>query len=123
MDHVPAGLLMFWLIVSSICFLLSLVLNAVLIVVAIKAWGKINPVVDDVKKLVANVSQKADSITTTAKSTVDNIQNKTTSILGSAEDASGEVARKVAAASTAITAIFVATKIVGAIRGMQQQKK
>jgi hypothetical protein len=53
------------------------------------------------------------------KSTVDNIQTKTTSILGSAESASAEVTKKVSAASAAITAIFVVTRLVGAIRGMQ----
>ena len=119
MDQVPPGLIMFWVIVSGICFLLSLVLNAVLIFVALKAWGKIGPLVDEAQKLVHNVGDKATSITTTAKSTVDNIHNKTTHILGSAEEASAEVARKVSAASAAITAIFVVTRVVGALRGMQ----
>lgn len=120
MDQVPAGLIMFWVIVSGLCFLFTLILNAVLIFVALKAWGKIGPLVEDVQKVVHNVGDKATSITTTAKSTVDNIHNKTTQILGSAEDASAEVARKVSAASAAITAIFVVTRVVGALRGMQQ---
>jgi hypothetical protein len=119
MDQLPSGLIYFWVVVSAISFLLSLILNAVLIFVAIKVWGQVGPLVKDVKELVQNVGQKATSITTTAKSTVDNIHNKTTHILGSAEEASGEVARKVSAASAAITAIFVVTRIVGALRGMQ----
>jgi hypothetical protein len=121
MDQIPAGLIMFWVIVSGLCFLLSLILNAVLIFLALKAWGQIGPLVKDARDLVHNVGEKATSITTTAKSTVDNISTKTTHILGSAEDASAEVARKVSAASAAITAIFVVTRIVGALRGMQAQ--
>ena len=122
MDQLSPGLVNFWVIVSGICFLLSLILNLVLIVVAILAWKKIGPLVSDVRTLVHNVSDKATSITTTAKSAVDNIHSKTTHILGSAEEASVEVARRVSAASTAITAIFVAAKIVGTIRGMQHQQ-
>jgi hypothetical protein len=119
MDQVSPGLINSWVVVSGLCFLFSLVLNVVLIIVAIMAWKKIGPLVGDVQKLVTNVGEKANNITTTAKSTVDNIHNKTTHILGSAEEASAEVARKVSAASAAITAIFVVTRIVGALRGMQ----
>jgi hypothetical protein len=122
MDVSP-GWITAWIIVSGLAFLFSLILNVVLIFVALKAWGQIGPLVKDVQGVVKTVGEKANSITTTAKSTVDNISSKTTHILGSAEDASAEVARKVSAASAAITAIFVVTRVVGALRGMQAAKK
>lgn len=108
-----------WVWISGITFALSLVLNIVLIVAVVMTLKTVLPMVNDVKAKVNDITTKVDGITTNVKSTVDNIHVKTTRILGSAEEASAEVTRKVSAASAAITAIFVVTRLVGAIRGMQ----
>ena len=108
-----------WMWLSGATFLLSIVLNLVLIVAIVQVLRTVLPMVKDVKAQVQSITTKVDGITTNVKSTVDNIHIKTTHILGSAEEASAEVTRKVSAASAAITAIFVVTRLVGAIRGMQ----
>jgi len=108
-----------WVWMSGITFGLSLILNIVLIVAVVMVLKTVLPMVNDVKAKVNDITTKVDGITTNVKSTVDNIHVKTTRILGSAEEASAEVTRKVSAASAAITAIFVVTRLVGAIRGMQ----
>jgi hypothetical protein len=100
--------------------LFSLLLNAALLYVII---SKVLPLITDVSKQVHTIGQKVTDITTTAKSTVDTIQGKTVHILGSAEEASVEVAKKVSAASAAITAIYVVTRLVGALRGMHQAQQ
>jgi len=109
-----------WVWLSGATFLLSTVLNIVLIVAIIQVLRTVLPMVKEVKSQVQSITTKVDGITTNVKSTVDNIHVKTTQILGSAEEASAEVTRKVSAASAAITAIFVVTRLVGAVRGMHQ---
>lgn len=109
-----------WIWVSGATFVLSLVLNVVLIVAVVMVLKTVLPLVKDVKGKVDSITTKVDGIATNVKSTVDTVHTKTTQILGSAEEASAEVTKKVSAASAAITAIFVVTRLVGAIRGMQQ---
>ncbi len=112
-----------WIWVSGTTFALSIVLNIVLIVAVIKVVTTVLPLVNELKTQIHTITTKVDGITTNVKSTVDNIQVKTTAILGSAEEASAEVTKKVGAASAAITAIFVVTRLVGALRGMQQHER
>jgi hypothetical protein len=118
MTDVPAWLIYSWIVISGLCFLFSLLLNGVLLYVVIT---KVLPLITDVSKQVSTIGQKVTDITTSAKTTVDTIQGKTVHILGSAEEASVEVAKKVSAASAAITAIYVVTRLVGALRSMHQQ--
>jgi predicted PurR-regulated permease PerM len=122
MNDAPGWLVNTWLVVSTITFVLSLVLNFVLIFVALKLWGKVGPLLDDLRKEIKVISDKVNGITTSAKTTVDTVSARTSQIMGSAEEASSNVASKVSAASAAITAIFVVTRIVGALRGMNADK-
>src|SRR5438067_10952057 len=108
-----------WIWLSGTTFALSIVLNLILIFAMIKVITTVLPLVNDLKAQIHTITTKVDGITTNVKSTVDNIQVKTTAILGSAEEASSEVTRKVGAASAAITAISVVTRLVGALRGMK----
>jgi len=109
-----------WLWISGLSFGFSLILNIVLIIAVWKVISTVLPLVNDLKTQITTITTKVDGIATNVKSTVDNIHTKTTAILGTAETASAEVTKKVSAASAAITAIFVVTRLVGAIKGMQQ---
>jgi citrate synthase len=110
-----------WVWASGVTFILSIVLNLVLMLAVYLVLKAVLPLVNDVKTKVDTITTKVDGIATNVKSTVDTVHSKTTQILGSAEEASAEVTRKVGAASAAITAIFVVTRLVGALRGMQQE--
>ncbi len=107
-----------WLWVSGLCFAFSLLANLVLILVMIMLYAKIGPLIKEVREKVQTIGGKATDIATTAQTTVQTVHNKTTQIMGATESASAEVTRKISAAGAAITAIFVATRIVGVVRGM-----
>jgi hypothetical protein len=120
MSNIPDWMGTTWVVVSGLAFLFSLLLNLALVYVVL---AKVVPLLTQLQHQVKTVGDKAGSITTTAKATVDNIHSKTTQILGGAEEASAEVVRKVSAASAALTAVFVVARLVGAIRGMQAQNQ
>lgn len=109
-----------WIGWTGAAFIVSLVMNVAVIISVGVLVLKILPLISMLQREIKSVSGKVDSITTNVKDTVDNIHSKTTQILGTAEEASAEVTRKVSAASAAITAIFIVTRLVGAVRGMQQ---
>src|SRR5512141_3241841 len=107
-----------WLWVSGICFGLSIVANIVFVLVLFMIYSKIGPLIKEVREKVQTIGTKATDIASTAQTTVQTVHNKATQIMGATEAASGEVTRKISAAGAAITAIFVATRIIGAVRGM-----
>ena len=112
-----------WLWVSGICFGMSILTNLVLIGVAIAAWGKIGPLISDLRGQIKQLSDKVNAITSTAKSTVDIVHSRTEKILGGAEEASSTVSQKIGAASTALTTVFVAMRIVGFVRGLAKEER
>lgn len=112
-----------WLIVSALFFIASFLLNVALIVGGWIAWKRIGPVLEELKGQVQRVGEKTEAIATTAKSTMDNVQRKTVQILGAAEESSARVTQKIGAASTALTALFVAARIIGFMRGMARNPR
>ena len=120
MNDVPSGLWEAWIVISGLCFFLILIVAAVLLWVILK---KVLPVLDDVQKKMQSLNDKVDGITTTAKSTVDTIHAKTTSILGHAEDASIDVAKRVGSASAAISMLIIGVKLYTAIKSMRTGDK
>ena len=120
MNDVPSGLWIAWLVISGVCFLLMLIVSAVLLWVILK---KIVPALNDVQKKVQIVNDKVDGITTTAKNTVDAIHTKTTSIIGHAEAASADVAKRVGSASAAISLLLIGMKLYSAVKGMRSHDK
>ncbi|MEP6754465.1 MAG: hypothetical protein ABJA67_03105 [Chthonomonadales bacterium] len=119
MNDVPSWLWITWLIISSLSFLIMLVVGIALLFVIVK---KVLPALDDVMRKVQILTDKMDKITTSAKSTVDTIQAKTTSIMGTAEDASVEMAKKVGSASAAISLILIGFKLYTAFKGMRHHE-
>ena len=112
-----------WLWVSGICFGMSILFNIALIVGGIAAWRKIDPVLSELRDQVRRLGDKTSHIATTAENTVELVQHKATQILGTAETASAEVTRKVSGVSAALTALFVVTRVAGAIRGLMHQQR
>lgn len=107
-----------WLIVTGVFFAVSLLLNVGLIVGGLIAWKKIGPLLEETRRQVHEVGGRTSHIAASAQDTVDLVKQKTTRILGSAEEASAEVARRAAVVGGAMTALFVGTRIVGALRGL-----
>src|SRR5690349_4354643 len=96
-----------WIVVSGLAFLISILLNAALIIGGVVVWGKLGPLLTEARDQVKRIGDKAADITTTAKSTVDTVHDRTEQILGTAQDASANAVQRIGAASTALTAIFV----------------
>jgi len=119
MPEIPS----WWLIVSGICFGVSIVLNFVLIGLGIATWSRIGPLVADLRDQVKQLGDRATDISTTAKSTVDIVHARTERILGSAEEASANVSQKIGAASAALTTVFVILRIAAFARGLVRENK
>lgn len=109
-----------WLWVSGIAFALSALLNIGLIVGGIVVWKKIGPVIDQANTQIKSIGEKGNEIADKAKGTVEIVHDRATSILGSAEEASGRVTARIGAASAALTGIFVMLRIAAFARGMAQ---
>lgn len=109
---------LWWLIVSGLCFLISIIFNVALIAGAVMAWKKVGPILEEVREKVHVVGDKTTSIAQTAQDTMEKVHSRTSQILGTAESTSTEVTRKVGRASAALTALFITARIVGALRGM-----
>ena len=120
MNDVPSGLWIAWLVISGLSFLLMLIVSVVLVWVILK---KVLPALEDVHKKVQSVTDKVDGITTTAKSTVDTIHSKTNAIMGNAENASVDVAKRVGSASAAISMLIIGMKLYSAVKGMRTVDK
>ncbi len=119
MQEIP----LWWLIVSGIGFGVSIVLNIVLIGLGIAVWSRIGPLVADLRSQVKQLGDRANNITTTAKTTVDLVHDRTERILGSADEASASVSQKIGAASAALTTVFVILRIAAFARGLVRESK
>jgi hypothetical protein len=111
-----------WYALSGWCFGLSILANVVLVVVLVVLALKVLPLIRDLQVQVRRIGEKATDIATTAQSTMNVVHDRTTQILGSAETASAEVVRRVSVASAGITALFVAARILGALRGGRRRR-
>src|SRR3954451_12242679 len=112
-----------WIVFSGLAFLTSFLLNVGLIIGGVVVWGKLGPLLTEARDQVKRIGDKANDITTTAKSTVDTVQSRTGQILGTAQEASTDVLQKVAAASTALTAAFVVLRIASYARSLSSNGK
>lgn len=112
-----------WIVVSGLAFLISILLNAALIVGGIIAWGKVGPLLTEARDQVKRLGDRAADITATAKSTVDTVHDRTEQILGTAQEASSTAVQKIGAASTALTTIFVVLRIASYARSLTANKK
>src|SRR5258708_25620248 len=112
-----------WIYISGLAFLISILLNAALIIGGMVIWGKLGPLLTEARDQVKRIGDKANDITTTAKSAVDTVQSHTGQILGTAQEASSDVLQKVGAASTALTAVFVVLRIASYARSPSSNNK
>lgn len=109
-----------WLWVSGISFALAALLNIGMIVGGIIAWGKISPLLTQAQTQIKSLGDKGNEIADKAKGTVEIVHDRASSILGTAEEASGRVTQRIGAASAALTGIFVILRIVAFAKGMAQ---
>jgi hypothetical protein len=108
-----------WVVYSAgVFFVVAVLLNIGLLIAVYMLVTKVMPLINDLRGQVKSVGERVSNITASAQETVHTVQTRTHQVLGSAEEASAEVSRKVSAASAAITALFVVTRLVGVIRGM-----
>jgi hypothetical protein len=108
-----------WVVYSAgVFFVVAVLLNVALLIAVYVLVTKVMPLIADLRGQIKTIGDRVSNITAGAQDVVQTVQTRTHQVLGSAEEASAEVARKVSAASAAITAIFVVTRLVGALRGM-----
>jgi hypothetical protein len=112
-----------WIVVSGIAFLASILLNVALIIGGFVMWGKLGPLLTEARDQVKRIGDKAADITTTAKNTVDSVQQRTGQILGSAQEASAGAVQKLGAASTALTALFIVLRVASYARDISRKNK
>ncbi len=112
-----------WIVFSGLAFLTSFLLNIALIIGGVLVWGKLRPLLTEARDQVKRIGDKANDITTTAKSAVDTVQSRTGQILGTAQEASTDVLQKIGAASTALTALFVVFRIASFARSLSSNDK
>src|SRR2546421_10025816 len=116
----PVEFPVWWLYISGACFLMSILFNLALVIIALT---KVVPLIGELQGQVKRLGDKADGIATTAKSTVETVRARTGRILGEAEGASAEVSTKISSASKLLTAIFLGVRIAGFVKGMAEEKK
>jgi len=112
-----------WFWISGAAFLVSMLLNIGLIVGGIIAWGRIRPVLAEARDQLRRVGDKTSDIADKARSTVETVHDRTQRLLGTAEQSSAEVTKRIGAASAAITALFVGLRIAGYARGLLARSK
>jgi hypothetical protein len=112
-----------WLAVSGMAFITSVLLNVALIIGGFVLWGKLGPLLTEAREQVKRVGDKAAEVTATAKSTVDAVQERTGQILGTAQEASAGAVQKIGAASTALTALFVVLRVVSYARAVSRKNE
>lgn len=112
-----------WLIISGLAFLLSILINVVLVAGLIIGWKKISPLLDKLQGQVDQIGTKVSDIASSAQSTAGLVKDRTVRILGATEEASAEVTRKISAVGASLTTVFVVIRLIGALRGMAGQHK
>lgn len=105
-----------WLVLSGLYFLLTLVWTVGLSLLVFMLYKKGMPLVDEGRVQVRRVSNQAKGIAVKASNTVDIVHAQTQNLLGSADSAGTQVTRQARTVGAALTGVLVAARVVNFVR-------
>ena len=114
MQQVPT----WWVWVSSVYFIVSMLWSISLIVGLYMVYQKIMPILSESRIQVQRVSDQAKAIAAKASNTAGLVHNQTQKFLGNANSAGGLVTQQARTFGAAITGVLIAARVVQFVRKM-----
>jgi hypothetical protein len=105
-----------WVYVSSIFFILSIVWTVALSCGVWIAYRRVMPLIKEAQTQVRRVSNQARTVATKASATADIVHAQTQHLLGNAESAGSMVTKQARTFGAALTGLLVAVRVVNFVR-------
>lgn len=105
-----------WLVLSGMYFLLTLVWTVGLTVLVVKLVKQVLPLIEEGRVQLRRVSSQAKGVAVKASNTVDIVHAQTQHLLGNAESAGTQVTRQARTVGAALTGLLVAARVVNFVR-------
>ena len=105
-----------WIVISGIYFLLSVIWSAAVIGGAIVVTKKLLPILTEAKTQVRRVSGQAKAVAAKASNTADIVHAQTQNLLGNANTTGNLVTAQARTVGAALTGVLVAARVIKFVR-------
>jgi hypothetical protein len=112
MQEVPT----WWLVISFLYFLVSIIWSAVLVVGMFMLYKKVMPVLTEARTQVKRVSNQAKGVAMKASNTANIVHVHTQNLLGNANSTGFQVTSKARSIGAALTGVLVAARVMNFVR-------